>query len=415
MDASEVTNTDVIGVPKTSPKKAAAKRPAKAVPAKPEPQIVASDALSGADDADTVTTLPANVRSSLADITAKAAAKKTLAPAPPASTRPSAPPPVPSSRPAPPAAVAAPPPSSRPAPTSVRPAPPPSSRPAPHSVRPPLSSTPAAFVAPVLQLPPPAVPTLRGFGPGGAPLAVGSSDPAYFGPPASSDPMVAPLPQPSTPKAFAPISSGPAPAAQPNVAYERAFRAWSSPNLGPSAEEEESGPLSFQVYRPTDLAAPRPVSLSRIAEESAALAPRPSLASRFALVAAALLTVLGTAGLISFASSEDAPARVAAAKPRAALVAPSAPMLPSTSTTTTTAVDVPVAPAPAPTVIVVASPKPVAAPKAPAPEKSAKPLAVKAAPTARASGEAASVPAPPPNPYGGTPSSVLRPPPGFKP
>lgn len=247
----------------------------------------------------------------------------------------------------------------------------------------------------------------------------------------------------STPKAFAPLSSGPVPAAQPaaHVAYERAFRAFSASTAGPEYAPAD-GPLSYQVYTPSDLAAPRPVSLSRLAEESASVQPQTSIARRFALVAAGLLTVLATASVISFASSDDAPrAAAASAMDRATttLAPPGAPTLP-TSATTTTSVDVaapravvvvetakPAAPPP-PKVTTVAAPQaaPVVAFAAPAPAAPAKP---KAAASPKASATLAADPwapgsptasqslrtqAPPPNPYGGTPSSVLRPPPGFK-
>ncbi len=232
----------------------------------------------------------------------------------------------------------------------------------------------------------------------------------------------------STPKAFAPMSSGPVPAAAPaaHVAYERAFRAWSMPSIQEEPAHDASGPLSFQVYTPSDLAQPRPVSLSRIAEESSTLQKKPSMGSRLALVAAGVLTVLGTAGVISFASTDDVPARAVATKSafdNASTVAPGPAAPPAvTSITTTTALDV--APAPPPVVVVERAAKPVtpvvARPAAPAPaKKSPAPRASSLAPDPWAPGAkdarpAAAPPAPPPNPYGGTPASVLRPPPGFK-
>jgi hypothetical protein len=217
----------------------------------------------------------------------------------------------------------------------------------------------------------------------------------------------------------------PSPPATANVAYERAFRAWSSPNLEAPALDT-AVPLTYQVYTPSDLAAPRTVSLSRIAEESAFALPRPNLAARVAMVAAALLTIFVTTAIVTFGVSDESPARAAQSLPSRAVKVASAlgPALPATAITTTTALDL--APPSAPAVLVVeAAPvtKPgIAAPtaaavSAPKPKVAAAKGAVRpAALAADRSAVPAATPAslrgaaPPPNPYDGTtPVVVARP------
>ncbi len=459
-----------------------------AVVAAPIPRATKAPATSGADDADTAVNLPETFRASLAEITSRAARTEgkpdsSRAPKKPAAP-PSKPPTLPPSTsaappPLPPAAVSSRPVSSRPAPP-----PPPSSvrrpslvpspitllsgaPPAPISSRPSLASTsplppppvhafgpipnatptappapvPAIF-QPVLQVAPPAPPTLKGFGPGGAPLEASSSSPMTAPPLDSSPASSEDLARPSTPKAFSPVSSGEVPVAAPvpatmampaKVAYERAFRTWSMPGPTEHDREDDSVPLTYQVYSPGTLATPRPMSLSRIAEEAAMAQPKPSLAARFAVVALGLLTVLGTASVISFAMNDESPARAAKSAIDGAKRSANAPIATNTllaPTALTTAAPMGAMPV-APSAVVVVEPKPqaVAAPtrpaapaakKAPAPAPRASALA--SDPWAPGGGATASASAPsslrqvapPPNPYGGTPSSVLRPPPGFK-
>lgn len=430
-----------------------------AVVAPPIARAAKAPATSGADDADTAVNLPETFRASLAEISSRAARAEAKPESSRAPKKPSAPPAASMPPPLPPAAASSRPVSSRPAP----PPPPSSARrpslaPSPitmlsgsplppppvHAFGPIPNATPTAPPAPVpaifqpvLQVVPAAAPTLKGFGPGGAPLEASSSSPMTASAPDSSEDLA----RPSTPNAFTPPSSNPVPvAAVPatmampaHVAYERAFRTWSMP--GPTEHEpaDDSFPLTYQVYTPGFLAAPRPMSLSRIAEEAAMVQPKPSLAARFAVVALGLLTVLGTASVISFAMNDESPGRAAKNAIDTAKRSANAPiatntLLAPTAITTTTAMDVtPAAPPPAAPAVVL-----VEMPKAQAPARAAAPAAKKPAAAPRASalapdpwapgapGASASAPAslrqvaPPPNPYGGTPSSILRPPPGFK-
>jgi hypothetical protein len=421
-DPLAVTATDADGA---APVKPTARKPAAVVQApKPASKAAPSDAPSGSDDADTVASLPGHVRASLADIAGRAAFA--ASPVPPASARP--------------AASAPPPPSSR---ASVPPSAPssrPSSAPSPNAIirnvagiRPTASVPPAppsSQRAPIAPSPPsqprPSPASQRPHRPSFGPAPSGAV--AFH---------AAPLPRPSTPQAFArssvevlqaaPVAPMvpmvPSPPATANVAYERAFRAWSSPKLEAPAHDT-AVPLTYQVYTPSELTAPRTVSLSRIAEESAFALPRPNLAARVAMVVAALLTVFVTTAVITFGVSDESPARAAQSLPsRAGKVASAlGPGLPATATPTTTALDL--ATLSAPTVLVVeaaAVTKPAIAtpiasavspakPKAAAPKAAVRPAAHAADTWAAPAVAPASLrgAAPPPNPYGGTPPSAKR-------
>lgn len=109
------------------------------------------------------------------------------------------------------------------------------------------------------------------------------------------------------------------------MAHDHAFRGWSqsSPSLGPQPEiapaENASGPLTYQVYTPQDLA--RPISLSR---GEISVPKGTSLGLKICMLLLGVCVVFGTAAAIIAVSSDDAPAPKPAT--RAASTASAAPV-----------------------------------------------------------------------------------------
>jgi hypothetical protein len=185
---------------------------------------------------------------------------------------------------------------------------------------------------------------------------------------------------PTSPKSFPPPAGG------PPVQYERAFRQWSSPAIAQpddSSSALTSGPVTFQVYTPRDVASGRgPMrSLPMIGTTEV---KKPSIGVRIAMSIVGGIVVALTAAAVIAVSTEDPK------KPIPAMTVKAAPPPP------------PVVSAEPPPVLTIGDP-PVdelpATPSAavPAWKTRPKPAAGSASPQPPASLKAI---APPPNPYG---------------
>jgi hypothetical protein len=202
----------------------------------------------------------------------------------------------------------------------------------------------------------------------------------------STSPMGKPLPAPSTPKAFSP---------------------------SPSGGDEESSPLTYQVYAADAAPSQRAMAPSQVSF-SDVLKPKPSIGKRVGFALVGVSVVVATAVLIIVGTADDPPSRTAlpsasanasatlgaagaagtaaagTVAATAAVTAPPAEPPPTVaSVSTTTAAD---APAPTPTTVKSAKPKASAAAAPPKPAPSLKGVAL------------------PPNPFGGGPAPSLKPP-----
>jgi len=222
----------------------------------------------------------------------------------------------------------------------------------------------------------------------GAPDAFASAP--YMGMPHG----MAPLERPSTSPLAKPLAAAPS--------TPKAF----SPS--PSGGDEESSPLTYQVYAADAAPSQRAMAPSQVSF-SDVLRPKPSLGKRVGFALVGVCVVVGTAILIIAGTADDPPrTALPSASANASSVAGSAGTA-TPATAATTAVAVP--PAEPPPVTTTAADAPATTPTT-AKSAAPKPKASAAIGTATAPKPAPSLKgvALPPNPFGGAPAPSLKPP-----
>lgn len=303
-----------------------------------------ADAASGHDDAATAHGLPPDMLQALADLARDRASHAPVS-APPPSTSPVSKPPVSTSPPS------IPPPATKRmasnAPIAPR---------APSVAPPPIAPRSAPSVAPyALPMPPSYVPDPRAPSYALAPPSLPPPQPGSWLPPPpmrhapqlSQTPMYAPphagLPVPSTPRAFAP------------------------PSGFAGASDEESAPLTYQVYAADSVPPPRPMNMSRMSMPD--FAPKPNIKARLGLGLVAACVFVATVVLIIAGASDDPPR---SKKTAAAAATSAAPTIAAATLLVAPVVIAPPAVDPAPAAsAAVTDPPPAPAPKAKAKGKGA--------------------------------------------
>ena len=91
---------------------------------------------------------------------------------------------------------------------------------------------------------------------------------------------------------------------------------FAGPNGYGNAGDEESAPLTYQVYAPDSVPPPRPMNMSRMSMPD--FAPKPNIKARIGLGIVAACVFIGTVILIIAGASDDPPRAKAAAAAAAA-------------------------------------------------------------------------------------------------